>query len=356
MKKIVLIIATLIVGAIVLVAIVKRDFISTFYSFYQLKPEKSFDESLVPPAPDYADNSWWAALPGQIDDADVTPEGVVDGQSGAEVDVFYIHPTTYWEVGNGWNQPLENEISNQRLNLGVLQGQTSVFNGCCKIYVPKYRQASLPSFFDTSDGPKAMALAYIDVKTAFEYFLANYNEGRPFILASHSQGSMHAVRLLEEYFTGTLLLDQLVAAYLVGGPMIEEHMAKTLDIPLCSTATMTGCQMSWNTVSDAAADFSEVQNYCVNPLNWTADGTPASHQDNMGGVRFLIDNDTPSIDHNVTGAVCVDGNLMISIPEGNYDEMVFGEGNYHIYDYALFYMNIRNNAIERAAAFVSEAG
>ncbi len=41
----------------------------------------------------------------------------------------------------------------------------------------------------------AFDLAYEDLKTAFENYLKHYNKGRPIIIASHSQGSLHALRL-----------------------------------------------------------------------------------------------------------------------------------------------------------------
>jgi hypothetical protein len=40
------------------------------------------------------------------------------------------------------------------------------------------------------------------VKTAFLYYLQHYNNGRPIIIASHSQGATHGKRLLKEFFDG----------------------------------------------------------------------------------------------------------------------------------------------------------
>jgi hypothetical protein len=37
------------------------------------------------------------------------------------------------------------------------------------------------------------------VKDAFEYYLKNYNNGRPIIIAGHSQGSGHGARILKDY-------------------------------------------------------------------------------------------------------------------------------------------------------------
>ena len=357
MKKIILIIAGIFLLGIGVVAFIYRDLIPIAYDFYQMMPDKSFDETIPPPAPDYASDSWWAALPGRSDEADVIPNAdVIDNQPDASVDVFFIHPTTYFEAGNSWNQPFENETANRRLKLGVMMGQASSFNGCCKIYAPKYRQAALLAFMDGDDGPKALDLAYEDVKSAFEYFIKHLNMGRPFILASHSQGSFHAVRLLEDYFTSKPLLHQLVAAYLIGGPMTNEHLNKTPDIPLCDSPTSTRCQIGWNTVGKEYSASNYADSHCINPLNWRADQGYASSNNNLGGVRFTPDNRQPDIDPAVVDAECQEGKLVISRPPTGYDYMMMGPENYHIYDYSLFYMNIRQNAIDRSLAFLGASG
>ena len=57
------------------------------------------------------------------------------------------------------------------------------------------------------------------MKAAFEYYLSNFNNGRPFVIASHSQGSYHAERLIKEYVDGKTLQNKLIAAYLIGRPI-----------------------------------------------------------------------------------------------------------------------------------------
>ena len=77
--------------------------------------------------------------------------------------------------------------------------QASVFNRSCRVYAPRYRQAIVRVFKEESkDGKKALDLAYRDVKRAFQYYLDHYNQNRDFIIASHSQGTLHCTRLLKE--------------------------------------------------------------------------------------------------------------------------------------------------------------
>jgi hypothetical protein len=335
-----------------------RSNLTQLYMSYLLEPADRFADTKPPASPDYSRQDTWAALPGRADKADVLPNAAVtDEQANAPADVFFIHPTTYYS-GNSWNQPLQDATANQITDSGVLRGQASVFNSCCKIYAPRYRQATLFSFMDQKgDGKQALELAYGDVKVAFEYFLEHYNHDRPFILASHSQGSFHGVRLLEDYVSGKPLLDKLIGAYLVGGPMVDEHLQKTPDIPVCNTPLQIRCQLTWNTVGkQSTGGLGYGDSICVNPLSWQANDAYVDHSHNQGGVLFRNDgNEPPDLDIAVADGQCVNGQLQISNPIEDYINTMLGPNNYHIFDYALFHMNIRQNAQARTHALIAAA-
>ncbi len=56
-----------------------------------------------------------------------------------------------------------------------------------------------------------------DVYAALDYYFKHYNQGRPFILAGHSQGSMMLKIALTDYFKEhTDYLERMVAAYVIG--------------------------------------------------------------------------------------------------------------------------------------------
>ncbi|MFI5164386.1 MAG: DUF3089 domain-containing protein, partial [Bacteroidia bacterium] len=205
-----------------------------------LTPLQSFEESKVPSPPDYSQSKYWAALPAMKDSADAVPYGsaLKDGQADAKADVFFIYPTIYW-AGRHWNANVNNKKLNRRIDKSTIRHQATAFNGSGKIYAPRYRQAILYSFVVTDgDGKKAIDFAYQDVKTAFEYYLKNYNNGRPIIIASHSQGTWHAERLLHDYFEkDSALRRRLVAAYMIGGK-VKKNSFK--NISPCDSATQTG--------------------------------------------------------------------------------------------------------------------
>jgi DUF3089 family protein len=345
-------------------------------AFNRLKPEQSFADAPTPLTPDYSRTSSWAALPDREDAADVVPNGdVQDRQATAQVDVFFVHPTTFFGTA-GWNQSLDDSSINQLTDMFVLRGQASAFNGCCRIYAPRYRQATIYSFMDGSgSGKAALQLAYEDVERAFDYFLEHYNQGRPFILASHSQGSVHVRTLLERRITATPLRERLVAAYPIGFGIDREQMAKAVpDVPVCESAEQTGCVVTWNAVGPKAQPWGDPRkNICVNPLTWRADGAAAEASLNLGGVAYpgtfagtLADVKgvaedfiaaRPVLETGVAGAQCVDGMLLVKeIHSKNYAARPMGRDNYHIYDYNLFHMNIRKNVEQRVAAYLQNRG
>jgi hypothetical protein len=363
MKKLAIAIAVIaVLGGL---AFVFRDLLLFGAMYIFTKPGEAFSDAAVPAAPDYARTEYWAALPDRVDLADtVADPSAHDAQADADVDVFFVHPTTYYSR-KGWNQPLPDAQADAVTDGLVLRGQAAVFNACCRIYAPRYRQATLFSFFDESgDGKQALDVAYADVEAAFDYFLDHYSRGRPFILASHSQGSRHLALLLHDRFVGSALVSRLVAAYPIGYAITKAELPA--DVPVCATATQTGCVVTWNAVGPKARSYRPTHdNICVNPLSWRADGERADFALNQGSVSFgvidmrggpalLMAPRVARIVPGVADAQCVDGQLLVSeIHAGDSGVFKIGQDNYHLYDYALFSMNLRDNASARVAAYMA---
>ena len=112
----------------------------------------------------------------------------------------------------GWNADIDDVALNKKTDNTTILYQASVFNEDCRVFAPRYRQANFNAFFTNNKvvTDKAFELAYEDIKTAFEYYLEHYNQGRPIIIASHSQGTLHAGRLLKEYFEGKPLQKKFI--------------------------------------------------------------------------------------------------------------------------------------------------
>lgn len=299
---------------------------------------------------DYSDEKAWAALPWMEDEADkVNIWEYKDNQDTAKVDVFFIHPTSYL-TGIAWNADLKNILINERTDQGSIKNQASVFNGSCRVFAPRYRQAVLRSFYPINKrrGEEALEFAYNDIKAAFEYYLEHYNEGRPIIIASHSQGTRHAVRLVKEYFDGKPLQDKLVAAYLIGFP-VECNSFDSLNV--CEAEGETGCFVSWNTFKWGAKEATREGFYdnacCVNPLSWKADSSFAGRELHKGSVTVTL---FDHLDKNEVDAKCEGGKLWVHPPKSV--KYVNISKNYHIYDYNFFYGNIRENVATRVKNYL----
>jgi hypothetical protein len=334
-----------------------------------LVPSTSFEETPQPEAPDYGDEASWAALPSRVDPADVAPEGQTDAQDDAQLDVFFIHPTTYYS-GASWNQPLDDETANDFTDR-TMRAQASVFNGVARIYAPRYRQATLGAYLTqrTGDAEQAFELAYRDVREAFETYLERWSDGRPLIVAAHSQGSGHGLRLVSELISDLAgdpsLRDRLVAAYLIGAAVPEDALSRTLPgVPLCATPEQTGCAVFYNTIDRGAraARFEEVRVWypggaelvtgatmlCVNAVTWRADADASALEAHLGAVDLAEEEGAP--EPAILTAQCAEGLLEVELSDSDWDTI---GGDQHVHDYALFYMDLRANAAARAAAFLA---
>ena len=93
------------------------------------------------------------------------------------VDVFFIYPTV-----TGFRDPVQIcEVTDSELVAGaqmVRRIQTSVFDESCNIFMPYYRQISMPKP-GTDYRFVTNYLSGFDATDALDYFLTHLNQGRP---------------------------------------------------------------------------------------------------------------------------------------------------------------------------------
>jgi hypothetical protein len=344
-----------------------------------VRPGHPFDPALAPPAPDYSDPASWAALPDKDDASDWTPPGLeeVPNPLKDKVDVFYVHPTGFLGRDN-WNG-----TPGQRSRPGIsvdrmLAGQASALNACGHLYAPHYRQATLYSFFEGTKNPeagngyRALELAYSDVARAFDHFIEHFNKGRPFVLASHSQGTAHMLRLLAERVDQTELHSRMIAAYAIGYSMPDDMFDRVYrNLRRCTSPTDTGCVIHWDTFAEGSMPHMPhfhwypegwesakgKKTYCINPLSWTSEEERVSKEAHLGAVIAEVDESSGEITAvgpfpQYTWAQCHEGVLWVGNQSGTpFSHRLTIKGNYHILDYPLFWFNIRHNAVQRSKAF-----
>lgn len=314
----------------------------TFISLAKPKQLAAFNANEQPAPPDYSKPENWSALPFRKDAADLIPknEKWID-DSLKDADVFYIYPTLYAK-GKTWNADLSNKKLNKRLDNLPVKYQASIFNQAGRVYAPRYRQAIIASYFDTTgSGQKALDFAYEDVKKAFAYYLKYYNNGRPIIIASHSQGTTHCRQLLKDFFDTPEMKAKLVCAYIVGYEVNKESY--TLLTP-CKEATETNCYVTWSSFKDGFQYKDKLHyfgNVCVNPVSWKIDTAKVTSN---GGVLLNVNRKKKF----TTETHIADNHLLVKT------NLTFmrKKNILHLVDFNLFWFDVRKNAAQRVAAFL----
>ena len=336
---------------------------------WALIPTTQFSEVAMPDANSYSAVSRWIARPDIPNNPSLwRPRGMAAPAVAPRASVFFVHPTSFLEK-NAWNAPLDHQESQWRAALFV-QSQASAFNAVGQVWAPKYRQATFGAFLtDEDNSRRALDFAYRDVLAAYEEFLKQAPADRPIVLAGHSQGSFHLMRLLIERIKGAPELGRIAAVYLVGWPVSLTADLPSLPLPACQRAGQAGCILSWMSFSEPADPAMIVDTWdatngptgiprhgtpmlCVNPLTGNV-GDSATAEANRG---TLIPNDDLTDAEFRTGAIparCGDrGFLLIGESPPDMGPFVLPGNNYHVYDYTLFWANTRADVEARLATFL----
>ena len=329
-------------------------------------PQGHYQEPPKGSGPDYSRERSWLAKPGlAVNPSKWLPENVGPTVPKLMAAIFYVHPTTYLERDR-WNAPIDAAGEPARRAGVFVETQGGAFNNFSDVWAPKYRQAAYGAFLlNSEDAQKALDLAYRDVLAAFDAFLAAQATGKPIILAGHSQGSLHLLRLLAE--RKQALQGRLAAAYIGGWPVGISSDLPATGLHPCSSADQSGCVLSWQSFKDPAntrlvtkawvgttgltgAARSREEMLCTNPLTGTKDGA-APPSSNQGTLVPNGDLTTATLGPDRVGARCDKGFLLIGGDVPNLGPYVLPGNNYHVYDYALFWGSIRADAERRVAAW-----
>ncbi len=366
-------------------------------------------ETGFPKAPDYKYIKNWAASPKK---EIPLPFNYIDSLKDfrSKVDVFYIYPTVYYSGYNGnfWNSNPEDPNHINRVNTLTLNNQASIFSGITNVYAPFYRQIfydgiyyhisneiltkialdpklkkDFRSYRDEIFSSKSLELftyennklrsyakesydlAYNDVKRAFLKYLENENKGKKIIIAGHSQGTLHAVRLIKDVILpDEKIKDRLLLAYLVGVPVKDDFRGF---LP-CNTPEDINCFMSWTTHGENINPFdNEVYSNIVatNPITFSSD-LKTSNISNHKGV--LMPNFFQMFKYQALklpiGKVKLKKENKIRVQSENgalqVKELniplikIFEKEDFHAVDYNLFWLNIRENLNYRLSKYFNE--
>lgn len=255
---------------------------------------------------------------------------------------------------------------------GLLTAQAGVYSPYANIFAPYYRQqsAATQSMEPKNGGRDAFSdplfkIGYGDALRAFDYFVENLNDNRPFIIAGHSQGSMVVIQLLRDRLDNPELQSRFIAAYAIGYSVTNKDLETYKHMKLAREETDLGVIITYNTQGPNSIGSPVLLEgaQCINPLNWKTDSTPASNEVNNEAV-FFDDVTGEVLESSVhfagayidtaTGALIATN--LVPLTSGKIDLNNLGrwpDEVYHKYDYAFWYKNIQENVKKRIDAFIA---
>ena len=308
-------------------------------------------------SPDYSKASSWCQIPAITKD----------------VDTFYILATEY--MGFNAGDPDYATIDNAEMVEGApiqYAMNASAFADSTNVFMPFYRQSSLKYAGEIykRDGNIDAAISgmpYNDITAALDYYFKHYNNGRPFILASHSQGSAIAQIVLKKYFKEhPEYYKRMVAAYVIGYAVTKDYLAANPHLKFATGESDAGVIISWNT--EGKRNVEENVTTCVlfpnaisiNPINWKLDDTYAPASENLGSLVLNEDNTAFEIG-NVGADAKVIPSRGVVLTNAKIEPMpaelaavadeFFGPDGRHESDYTFYYNNIKANVAKRIATF-----
>ena len=290
-----------------------------------------------------------------------------------EADTFYIYPTVYIDTSEGAPQiaPIDS-VSMRTGAQSMFARQASVFMESTNVFAPNYRQSNLTTL-SGRDYKEIYEFQCQEQRTdifgALDYYFENYNNGRPFFLAGHSQGSIMTKIVLNEYMQAhPEYYERMIAAYVIGYAVSQDDLDTYPHLKFAEGADDTGVIVSWNT--EGPENLGQVnsvvlpRSISINPLNWKRDETYASAEENLGD-RFL-NAETGEYVARKPGVADAQINpergtlICTTLPDwyiatdGLGTANPFGPASLHGVDYDAYYFNIQENVKVRLEKFLSK--
>ncbi len=289
---------------------------------------------------------------------------VISNTTDKPVDVFYLYPTAWArEEGESVLCPIDHK--GMRTRAGDIYGvQATAFETVGNMYAPYYRQMDAGFVLEQTEENRTKytnGVPKTDIVAAFDYYIQNYNDGRPFILAGHSQGAMMTKELLFDYMKENPdVYDRMIAAYVIGYGVTDRELKDYPHLKFAESANDTGVIISYNTEAPnmtAANPTAPAGSVAINPISWTRSNTTASANESLGS--YVEVNGTYQKVMNLADAT-VDlerGTVICSTvnPEDYRSAELFPLGIYHGMDYPFYYYNLRENAQVRTDAYLKAA-
>ena len=294
---------------------------------------------------------------------------MVQDFNGKDFDVFYVYPTVVWK-GNTDAADLSEE-EKKDAHITYLEGPECM-SEYANMYAPYFRQATMDYLLPLDDSDQMMdvvrgAMGKQDLFAALDYYFDHFNCGRPFILASHGQGTAMLRTVFEEYATKDETHEnyfkRMIAAYMLGFSVPKTWLSEN-GLEGAKGADDTGVIIAYNTEGPGATKPSILvtsDDYEINPLTWSTDTDKADASINKGSFKwedqatYLRHIQNPGecdaqIDDNRAALICTTVTEYVNIQ--GFDDP-FGDKSLHGYEWPGYYANIKQNAKIRIDAYMA---
>ena len=288
-----------------------------------------------------------------------------------DVDTFYIYSTIFMGANEG--DPDYATLDNSEMLEGIKIEhaiKSSVFEESTNLFIPLYRQSGLKHAAEVflKDGTIEAALTgtpYTDITAALDYYFENYNNGRPFVIAGHSQGSAILRLVLKKYFKKhPNYYQRMVAAYAIGYSITSDDLEANPHMKFATSESDAGVILSWHAEGpknvEANGPIPNVailrNGISINPLNWKRDETYAPASMNLGSLVMDENGATEIREIDADAQVNIARGTVVTNAKAIPNEMtdLAGPQCYHQDDYSIFYNNIKDNVAKRIAAYKNQ--
>ncbi len=309
--------------------------------------KKSSSTITVSTSVDYSQAAHWLSLPATL----------------YKADVFYLYPTTSWTKNNSTSMICA--IDDSLMMAGAASAfarQATAFDTAANVYSPYYRQDN------SSPDNRLNVIAGIpttDATAAFDYYIKHFNQGRPFILAGHSQGANIVCNILAGYLKANpQVYSRMIAAYVIGGPVTKAFLQANPHLKFATGPDDTGVIISYNTEANGFTGVNPViygdTGLVINPITWTRSETLADTSQGLGSLFPNKAGVWVKISQYADARVDITkGVLVCSTADESRIAILdslsgFPKGVYHSFDYPFYYYNIRQNAANRTQKFLNK--
>ena len=288
--------------------------------------------------PDYSQSGNWLSIPAKL----------------YPVDVFYLYPTSWTNTDTIPVVSAIDDTSMLRMAPLAFLRQATAFQTVANVYAPFYRQGNV-----TKNSPSVTAgIPTSDATAAFDYYIKHFNNGRPFILAGHSQGSNVLSNMLAGYLKeNPQVYSRMIAAYVIGYPVTKEYLKNNPHLKFATGPDDVGVIISYNTEAPDIAIKNPILwgmvGVVINPITWTRSQATATMEQGLGSL--MKDATGSYFPVPQCADATIDTTLGVLFANSTYSSALAAstKGVYHNLDYPFYYFNLRENASRRIAKFLN---